>query len=65
MRNAAKLLVVLSIAAFALAIVAAFAGKLGNIQPEGFSRASGNLALLAIALMVAFEAPANGTPGRM
>jgi hypothetical protein len=57
MRALAKLLVVLAALAFALAIVSNFTGRLMHVHPEGFSRACSNLALLAIALMVAFESP--------
>jgi hypothetical protein len=31
-----------------------FTGPIGNTQPEAYSRASSNLALLAIALVLAF-----------
>jgi hypothetical protein len=57
MRNLAKVLVALAALAFILAVVAAFVGRIVDLQPEGFSRASSNLALLAIALVLTFEAP--------
>jgi hypothetical protein len=55
MSNLAKLLVLLSALAFALAVIGVFAGRIMSIPPEGFSRASTNLALLAIALFVGFK----------
>jgi hypothetical protein len=57
MRTLAKALVGLAALAFLLAVVTAFTGRLMHVHPEGFSRACSNLALLAIALRVAFEGP--------
>jgi hypothetical protein len=57
MRNLAKVLVGLAALAFVLAVVAAFTGRLMHVHAEGYSRACSNLALLAIALLVAFESP--------
>jgi hypothetical protein len=57
MRTLAKVLVGLAALAFVLAVVTAFTGRLMHVHPEGFSRACSNLALLAIALLVAFESP--------
>lgn len=57
MRALAKVLIALAALAFVLAVVTAFAGRLMQVQPEGFSRASTNLALLAIALVLTFESP--------
>lgn len=57
MRTLAKVLVGLAALAFLLAVVTAFTGRLMHVHPEGFSRACSNLALLAIALLVAFESP--------
>ena len=61
MRNLAKLLVGLSAVAFALAIVAAYTGTIMQFVQHNFSRASENLALLAIAVILVFEAPSWGT----
>ena len=49
MDNLPKALTALAALAFALAVVSAFTGAIMGIQPEGFSRACTNLALLAIA----------------
>ena len=57
MRTLVKVLVGLAALAFVLAVVTAFTGRLMHVHPEGFSRACSNLALLAIALSVAFESP--------
>jgi hypothetical protein len=57
MRTLAKVLVGLAALAFLLAVVTVFTGRLMHVQAEGFSRACSNLALLAIALLVAFESP--------
>ena len=48
MAGAPKVLLILSMIAFIIAVVTTFTGDLGNIPPEGFSRASTNMALLAI-----------------
>lgn len=51
----AKALMALAALAFVLAVLAHFAGPIVGTYPEAFSRASSNLALLAIALVVVFE----------
>jgi len=53
MRPLAKLLVGLAALAFVLAVVTTFTGRIMQFYPESFSRACTNLALLAIALMMA------------
>ena len=57
MRNLALALTGLAALAFALAVITSFPGKLGPIQAESFSRASTNLALLAIALVLTSKDP--------
>ncbi len=53
MSNLITGLIVLSVIAFVLAVVASlFLGTMMGITPEAFSRASANLALIAIALAV-------------
>ena len=52
MRNLTLALTGLAALAFLLAVASSFMGSFGPIQPEGFSRASANLALLAIALVL-------------
>jgi amino acid permease len=64
MRNLAKLLVVLSALGFALAVVAAYTGTTMQFVPHNFSRASENLALLAIAVILVFEVPSARTTAR-
>lgn len=54
MSNLAKLLTGLSALAFVLAVVAHFAGPIVTLEAEGYSRASADLALLAIALVLTF-----------
>lgn len=54
MVNLAKALVGLAAAAFVLAVVTSFTQIIGTTA-EGWSRASGNLALLAIALVLSFR----------
>lgn len=49
MDKLAKALTALAALGFALAVVSVFTGPIAGIQPEGFSRACTNLALLAIA----------------
>lgn len=51
MNTLAKVLTGLAALAFVLAVVANFAGALMHVGAEGFSRASTNLALLALAFM--------------
>lgn len=57
MGNLAKALIALSALAFVLAVVTHFAGPLVQTQAEAYSRASTNLALLAIALVLTFDRP--------
>jgi hypothetical protein len=54
MRSLSWILVVLSAVAFIMAVAGSLlGGGLLHVTPEGYSRASNNLALLAIALFVA------------
>lgn len=53
MRSLIWVLIALSAVGFILAVVAAYSGGLVGISAEGFSRGCSNLALLAIALMLA------------
>jgi hypothetical protein len=62
MRTLAKVLIALAGLAFVLAVVGAFAGRLMNVHPEGYSRACSNLALLAIALVLTFDSPRATNP---
>ena len=48
MAGAPRVLLILSMISFIVAVVTTFTGEIGNIPPEGFSRASTNMALLAI-----------------
>ena len=60
MTDVAKVLIGLAAVAFVLAIVTNFYGLLPMAQittSEGYSRASTNLALLAIALVLCFRNP--------
>jgi hypothetical protein len=53
MLNAAKAITALAVLAFLLAVIASwFTGPILGVFPEGFSRASTNLALIAIAVAV-------------
>src|SRR4029079_12969906 len=52
MRNLTLALIGLAALAFLLAVASSFTGPVGPVQAEGFSRASTNLALLAIALLL-------------
>ncbi len=54
MSNLVKALIGLAVLAFVLAVLTHFAGPIMNTEAEAYSRASGNLALLAIALVVTF-----------
>jgi hypothetical protein len=54
MSNVAKALTGLATLAFVLAVVAHFAGPFLSTGPAAYSRASTNLALLAIALVLTF-----------
>ena len=63
MQNLAKALTALAAVAFLLAVITAFTGPLEPLgaSAEGYSRACTNLALLAIAFLLAFRdrAPAS------
>ena len=63
MGSLVKGLIGLSALAFVLAVVTHFSGSIMRTPPEAFSRASGNLSLLAIALVLAFGA-AEASRGR-
>jgi hypothetical protein len=52
MRNLMLALTGLAALAFALAVVSSLMGPFGPVPAEGYSRASTNLALLAIALVL-------------
>jgi hypothetical protein len=54
MSSLVKALIGLSALAFVLAVVASFSGPIMQTGAEAYSRASTNLALLAIALVLAF-----------
>jgi hypothetical protein len=54
MGNLVKALIGLAALAFVLAVVTHFAGSIAGTQAEAYSRASGNLALLAIALVLTY-----------
>ena len=54
MENLTKALIGLAALGFVLAVLAHFAGPIVNTMAEGYSRASANLALLAIALVLTF-----------
>ena len=62
MLSLAKALIGLAAIAFVFAVLTHFAGPLVRTQPEAYSRACSNLALLAIALVVTFGKTAG--PGR-
>ena len=55
MTNLVKALIALAALAFVLAVLGNFTGPIANTAPEGFSRASTNLSLLAIALVLTFR----------
>lgn len=64
MRNVAMALVVLSVLGFLMAVmVILLTGPVAGISAEGFSRGSGNLALIAIALIVIFPSGEQETTG--
>jgi hypothetical protein len=54
MSTLVKALIGLAALAFVLAVVTHFAGPIAGTRPEAYSRASTNLALLAIALVMTF-----------
>ena len=51
MQMFAKILVVLAMLGFVLAVIGVYTNGLAGVTAEGFSRGSTNLALIAIALM--------------
>ena len=55
MPGIAKLLVLLAVITFVLAVVGAWTGTIMGIGAEAFSRACTNLALLAIAIVMVFK----------
>jgi hypothetical protein len=55
MSGIAKLLVLLAAITFLVAVIGAFTGTIMEIGAEAFSRASTNLALLAIAIVLVFK----------
>ena len=55
MPGIAKLLVLLAVITFVLAVVGAWTGTIMGIGTEAFSRACTNLALLAIAIVLVFK----------
>lgn len=59
MSTLVKALIALSALAFVLAVVASFGGPIVNTGAEAYSRASTNLALIAIALLLASGADRN------
>lgn len=59
MSTLVKALIALSALAFVLAVVASFGGPIVNTGAEAYSRASTNLALLAIALLLTSGADRN------
>jgi hypothetical protein len=59
MSNLVKALIGLSALAFVLAVLTHFAGPVVSTQAAGYSRASANLALLAIALVLTFGGTAS------
>jgi hypothetical protein len=62
MGNLVRVLIGLAALAFVLAVVTHFAGPLLSTQPEAYSRASTNLALLAIALVLTYGNAASARP---
>jgi hypothetical protein len=59
MSNLVKALVGLAALAFVLAVLSHFTGSIVRTQPEAYSRASANLSLLAIALVLTFGGTAS------
>jgi len=62
MSTLVKALIGLAALAFVLAVLTHFTGPIVRTQPEAYSRASTNLALLAMALVLTFGSRAG--PGR-
>jgi hypothetical protein len=59
MSNLLKLLIALAVLAFLSAIFATLLWPIFNVPAEAFSRASNNLSLIAIALMLAPKGASN------
>jgi hypothetical protein len=59
MSNLAKALTGLAALAFVLAVVAHFAGSIATLTAQGYSSASADLALIAIALVLSFGGAAS------
>jgi hypothetical protein len=55
MSNLVKALIGLAALAFVLAVVASFTGPIAMTGAEAYSRASNNLSLLAIALLLTYR----------
>ncbi len=55
MPGIAKLLVLLAVITFVVAVVGAWTGTIMGIGAEAFSRACTNLALIAISIVVVFK----------
>ena len=55
MPGIAKLLVLLAVITFVLAVVGAWTGAILGIGAEAYSRACTNLALIALAIVMVFE----------
>jgi ABC-type amino acid transport system permease subunit len=62
MSNLVKALIGLSALAFVLAVLASFSGPIVHTTAEAYSRASNNLSLLAIALVLTFGGLATSRP---
>ena len=56
-----KVLIILAALCFVIAVITALAGPIAGIQPEGFSRACTNLALISVALAVLFKEENKGS----
>ena len=59
MSNLVKVLIGLAALAFVLAVVSSFAGPIVNTGAEAYSRASNNLVLITIALVLTFGRTTN------
>jgi hypothetical protein len=60
MESVAKAATGLAIVGFLAAVVTSFTGPIMGIMPETFSRASANLALIALCLFIGFKDDAAG-----
>ncbi len=50
--NISLMMIGLSMLCFVIAVVTAFTGQIAGFSPESFSRASSNLALISIAVVI-------------